>query len=549
MLYYFECVKCMQRTGLLREDELPEQPPTCLMQECSEGLGSKVVKRSTNVYVVHCTKCKQTSGLCSDKGYEQQKQSPPKCLRCNSTEDIVLLPPHVRTRQKSLKKRKRPGLLGPEEREHIHLYDQDIESLVLNPVRKKRRLEDTIILQEPKQVPLEYELGPDLKISLLATIEGTYKSKRRRQTKFDKKHGKLLTARDPSKTGSHEGRIVSLSDYRKSLSHSEKIGKVKYPKLSKSSPTIVNSTKIVSRDTVWDYRDLGPNSFLRRLCSLLYMLELGKGGTVNNPIEVQAMWAAGSLFVSSNNYSFSELLFEVLQSKGSLRAVISSMQSPGSKPSKTKPLATVARNYGTVHLEKMREYKRDFINDSYPDYFEYKWDFVFGRMRQSLGFDKSKIKIIKIANDESGYEGWTMKTKNIEAERIYVVMPQKREKGVKLDKTFKKKWVHAEQLFYPILMRLDQHKQISKFEPAFVGGVKTPCRTCAEVLISAKTILERKLILPTDAKGHYWKASGIHVPDLTFDKKEVTLVFGTNTRSDNIFNTEMPPSPTREESD
>ncbi len=549
MLYYFECTKCRQRTGLLREDELPKQPPKCLASECSKGSGSKVVKRSTNVYVLHCTKCKQTSGLCSEKDYEEQKQSPPKCLKCNSADDVILLPNNLRTKKKALTKRKSPGLLGPEEREHIDLYELELEPLVLEPIRKKRKLEQVLELEKPTLVPFEYEFGSDLKISLLGTMEGKYKSKRRFQTKFDKKYGKLPVERDPLQTGLHGGRIVALSDYRKSLSNSEKIGKISYPKLSKSAPTIVNSAKILSRDTVWDYRELGPNSFLRRLCSLLYMLELGKGGTSNNPIEVQAMWASGSLFLSSNNYSFSALLFEAIKSKGSLHAVISSMRLPGEKKSDTESLTTVARNYGTVHLEKMRQYKGDFIAGKYPEYFEYKWDFVFEKLRGSLAFDESQIDTITIANNDLGYAGWTMQTKIIEADRIYVVLPQKRGKGASSDGTFKKKLVHAEQLFYPILMKLAKRKQISEFTPAFLGGVKTPCRTCAEVLIAAKLVLEAKLVLPTDAKGHYWKASGMHVPDLKFDEDEITMVFGTNTESDNIFNTEMPPSPKHDSND
>lgn len=541
MLFYFECQKCKQRTPLLREDELPKDPLVCGKKSCKVKPAPKVIKHATNTYLLHCTRCARTSQIQSEATYDKYKASKPSCIKCNQTDKVIFIPPILNRDPKFLERRKTPGILAPSDVEVIEKHHKRKLEQLIPPIPKKKQKTTLVILGAPKDSPLEQLMEEDSLGSKFATVEANYQAHITFQKQFDEQHGKFKDSQNPLKSKSHKGRVVEFSWYQKEYKKKkhETIGGTKYPKLNKSSPTIVNSAKVMSRDTTWDYRMMGPNSFLRRLCSVLYTIEFKKGASLN-PVEVQAMWAAGSLFISSNNYSFSEKLASCLDEEGSLKELIKEIKLPGASSGTYKG---VWRNYGMQHRAKVQQYQKDFVAAKYPNYFQYKWNFVFDDLVCAVAGETKKgddveVESIVVKNSELGYTHWSTEAK-VTSNKVYIVVPK--HKPPNKDEKFKKKDVHAEQLFFPILLKIKE--RLNKFQPAFFGGVKTPCRTCAMVLKEAQKRLGDKVVLPTDAFGHYWKASGKHVKNPKFYPSDETLVFANDTSSNNVFNTEMPGSP------
>ncbi|MBU8895855.1 hypothetical protein DRW03_09515 [Corallococcus sp. H22C18031201] len=553
MFFYFECQSCKKVSDLIPESELPDEPAQC--SECSKKFGpsNKVERIAVNYYIFHCRKCDYTSGMCSALDYPTQKGIRPRCPKCAQVDDVYFVKPHVRNKPERLKKRKHPGVLPPDEVTDLGLYQtEDLEKTaneeLLQAIKKTKR---TLFpfQQEDDQVRL-FTLGSTSSSAKLARSESRYQEKKKFRKAFNKRFGELSDARDPMKTTMHVGTPVPFTQYQSDLGHSENINGVTYPKMSKSSPVVVNGAKLVDRSLTWDYRELGPNSFLRRLCSLVYVVEFNGGGDSNNPVEVQAMWAHGSLFLSTNNYTFSKALLEALQSDGSVAAFLDKLKLPGLT---TGSYDTSLRNFGNEHKAKLGVYRDEIVKNTYPDYFRFKWEYVFSQMRLAMRWSAANIRGITVLKDKTrkGYPFWSVDS-TVETGKIYVVLPKALTKG-EGQVYFTKKKIHAEQLFYPILMQLNGASRISLFQPAFIGGVKTPCRTCYEVLQDASRVLGDKLILPTDAFGHYWGASGMHVPNTVFPSHLQTLVFGAQKSIDegsiNIYNTEMPPSPKHDDED
>lgn len=538
MLVYFVCTVCTQVSGLFLESEVPTPEPTC--QTCSGKFKKCTVKRTVYSYILHCNACNYSSGLCSVEDLKQQKGSRPPCPWCKSSDKVQFINPHLPQEKKD--KRLTVGLLSPTKRKRFEVDKGSLDQEFVDKVSKRRKLNSEEFGGENTLGWFDFD-STDLNAQL-ARSESSYQERKKFRKDFDTKHGVLTDQQNPLKTSLHRGTLVPFKTYEETYTkYTERIGERTYPKQSMNTPTVVNSSKVVSRDTTWDYRELGPNSFLRRLCSLLYIIDFsGEQKDSTNPVELQAMWAADSLFIASNNRTYSVKLLEALQGLKSVQALVNEIEIPPTSSLKTTGSYTsVWRSFGLSHRDKLHQYKTAVVNNSYPSYFDFKWYYISKKLRQSMLFDESKIGSITVEKVGEGFTDWTLVETTIESGKVYVVLPSNTRK-----KNFTQKSVHAEQMFYPVLTKLDQTAQLSNVLPAFIGGVKTPCRTCYDVLQAAADLLGDKLVLPTDAFGHFWKASGKHVPNSIFDPDDVSLVFGSED-SINIFSTEMPPSPKRED--
>ncbi|MBZ4330600.1 hypothetical protein [Corallococcus sp. AS-1-12] len=520
MLYYFKCQKCLNTTGLFLESELPSDTPTC--NHCAKDGGSQVDRLETMAFFFGCSRCKGQWMYSAPSTYSQQKAVRPDCPTCNDNQSIFFVP--LTTGPAKAQKRRKAGLLNPVRHDVTGSLDIPPEATVKN--LKRRRMDDGFQDQEPTfSVKAVDDDGAKARID----TERAYRKVKKRRTDYDTKFGALKNDQNPLTSATHPGRVVTLQQYEAQLQHRETVNGTSYPRLSQSAPTVVNAAKIVGRDVVWDYRELGPNSFMRRLCTLLYTIDYG--GPSMNPIELQALWANGSLFISSNNYSYGLELENSLTTHGTLKQVIGQIKIGNGAGS----IKSSKRNLKPSHTERLPAYKTAFTQNTesaYSEYFQYQWKYVFKQLRAALDFPNHSV--LTITKNGDAYTDWTAPA--VTAGRIYLVVPEQG-RG-----TFTKKDIHAEQLFYPILMNLDALGVLSASSPAFIGGVKTPCRTCYEVLQAASATLGDKLVLPTDAFGHYWEASGTHVPGVTFPATHETMVYG-KPGSDKIFDTEIPPSP------
>ncbi|RKH34842.1 hypothetical protein D7Y13_02115 [Corallococcus praedator] len=552
MFFYFECKTCKQVSELFTESERPGAVPKCV--PCSTKHGSSIVEtRSVNYFTWHCRRCDRTSGMCTADDYPTLKGARPVCMKCHKSDAVFIVKPQVSGKPARMAKRKELGVLGKREWDDLDLYD-DTTALELEALEegfrggshKKPNL--ALELESADKLPRAFVFGPTDPNAHLARSEATYQEKKRFRERFKTKNGALPDKRNPLKTELHDGTVVALKRYRDDLTSEETVGTTVYPKMNKSAPTVVNAAKLADRSLPWDYRELGPNSFLRRLCSLLYVVEFNGGGDGNNPVELQALWANGSLFLSTNNLTFSTSLLAALKTEGSVKAFLAKVDLKGTL---TGGYKTAMRNFGKEHTEKLPVYQAEFGSEKYPDYFRFKWEYVFQEIQRSLKFAATDIEELVVAKSatQDGFKHWSVESPVVSG-KVYVVLPKKKTKG-EGDTYFTKKKIHAEELFHPILMALDGAGLLSEVLPAFVGGVKTPCRTCSMVLEDAATTLGTKLILPTNAFGHYWKASGMHVPSPVFPPNVQTMVFGSKKSIDdgsiNIYNTEMPPSPKRDD--
>lgn len=523
MLYYYECQKCKNVTDLYLESELPKDTPTC--NACAKAGCSLVVKQQTLAFFFGCVQCKGQWVFFDTSAYSTQKQSRPNCPTCKTNSTVFFVPPNMSTQK--VEKRQTPGLLNPDEHDLSGFPSIKPEIALQGFDRLKK--------EEFREKAASKKLHPvkDPSANRRIQSELAYKTIKKRRLDYDKKYGVLKDEDDPLKTTVHKGTVVKFSTYETELPHSVKIKGTKYPRLSNSAPTVVNSVKIIERSKTWDYRLTGPNSFLRRLCSLLYTLDYGNSF---NPIELQAMWAAGSLYISSNNYSYMQKLHKSLTDDDKdLKTLVGNLKL-GQNDTGTH--LTKYRNFRKAHQSRLRNYKTSIEKNTqtdYKSYFLYQWEYIFNKMRDSLTWKTCQTLIVSKNNGD--YTKWTVPV-GLTAGKVYLVMPEQ-------GQGFIKKEVHAEQLFYPILVVLNNQGKLSAPRPAFIGGVKTPCRTCHEVLKAAANLLKEKLILPTNAFGHYWKASAQHVPNVTFKPSDETLVFG-DPNLEKVFDTEMPMSPPHE---
>lgn len=532
MLYYFRCMTCHRVSDLFLPEEVGTKIPECVT--CEPTGGSLVERKSAFAFYFGCRECKKAWSLLTSTEYRAQKKARPICPDCHTAKHVFFVPPNVDLPSK-VEKRQKPGLLNPKK------YDPkqvgNVKPKLDFITGKKRKFE----LEQSEDDLLTTSSVDDRQTVRRVQGEGAYKKRKLARTNFINTYGQLKTERNPLKTSEHTGTLVTLDRTREIFKHTGKIDGEKYPRQSNSAPIIVNTRKVVPREKTWDYRELGPSSFLRRLSSLLYMIDFS--GTVTDPVELQAMWAAGSLYISANNYTYSDKLLKALESRGTLKSLIGELDLNDGKGG---TYTTTPRNFKNTHKNKMPLYKKEFVDNgkgTYPTYFTFQWSYVFNDLRGALDCTSiDSILVKRNGDDESDYTQWTFEG-TPEPGKIYIVKPLSG-RSSKAVKKFKKKDIHAEQMFFPILIKLNQLGKLSMFQPAFVGGVKTPCRTCAMVLKKASDRLKSKLILPTDAFGNYWEASGMHVPDKEFDETDESMVFGS-VDSENIFDTELPTSPLR----
>ena len=540
MLFFYECARCKWQSGLLRAEELPSSLPACPNSGCKNKT-SKVSKKSTYVFALHCRQCNKTYPTRSATDFDQLSQTSLKCAHCNSTK-ITLVPPTISSAER--KKRKAPGQLSVEDRKHVALFDQGHDKLVIAPVLSSAGKNKRLKLAAPPGKASAFPSNSP--IANLARVESEHQLVVRDQKRFVQRYGVLKDAQNPKLAASHSGRDVLLSAYQTQLQNRESIDGVDYPKLSASAPTIVNDVKIIRRDAVWDYRELGPNSLLRRLSTLLYVVQFDKGPTWN-PVEVQAMWAHGSLFLSSNNLKYSTRLHAEIKTQGSLAELLAKI----GLSTASSAFPTKMRNLKAPHKNRLPEYQQAFVDRRYPSYFRLPWKFV-NKAIEAVIHGASGTTLadpIVVLNSNQGFQMWQLTpSQTIESGKIYVVLPNKASSSSSDSKTFQTLGVHAEQLFYPIIVKLKA--KLSTVQPGFIGGVKLACRTCAMVMEAAvKLVGPSKLILTTDAYGHYWKASGQHVPSPTFTGNPPSMVFSNNKKSIKVFDTEVPTSPERNDSD
>jgi hypothetical protein len=524
MLYYFKCQKCTRTSGLFLHGELPSDEPSC--DHCATSGGGKVDRLQTMAFFFGCKACAGQWVYSAPSTYSAEKATRPDCPKCGHNHDIFFVP--VNASVTKVQKRQQPGWLDPETHDLTGSLDIEPSAAVTN--LKRRKMEDGFQPGEPTFTTRPVE---NKRAQARFNTERAYREKKKQRQAYDKKHGTLKDASNPLKTTTHPGTVVSLARYKNILNNTEEINGVEYPRLSQSAPTVVNAAKLVSRDATWDYRELGPNSFLRRLCTLLYTIDYG--GDKMNPVELQAMWAQGSLFISSNNYDFGLELHRSLGKYSTLRELVGEI---AIGKGGTGELASSKRNFKKSHTERLPGYKAEFVTNTeagYADYFQYQWQYIFKKLRDAMEFTQHQVLTITKNGDE--YTDWT--APGVVSNRVYLVVPEQT-RG-----TFTKKDVHAEQLFHPILMNLHGLSVLTKSNPAFVGGVKTPCRTCYEVMQAAAGTLGDTLVLSTDASGHYWEASARHLPSQTFPPTHQTMVFG-KPGSEKIFDTEVPPSPKRD---
>lgn len=531
MLYYYTCTLCKTSSDLFFAEE-DVGPPKCMTCGEAKGFG-KVEKRSTNVYFITCRACAITSNIFSVDDYSGVKGTRPTCPKCNLSDTVCFLPPNVE--KEKLKRRKTVGVMPREERKAIDAYERfkPEKTLVEEKDNVGKRKIDELHTLEDTITGMKMVVG-DAETNTLAKAERKYRSTKKIRKDFDTAHGKLEDTSNPLKTSEHVGREVPLSTYEAMTAKRETVYGRSYPRVGASMPTVVNSAFVVSRDFRWDYRELGPNSLLRKLCTLIYIVSYGAEAG-KNPVEVQAMWAAGSLFIATNNYTFTEMFKASVVSNTHLDGTLRQLKIPVSTDSSIAGINTTKRNFSSEHVNALSDYRLELTKQkALKDYFQYKWAHFVDPVMASMKFSGAKLKLLTIAKNDGDYTAWTSPLPAKDC--VYFVVP---ETGT----GFLKKKIHAEQMFYPILSTLDVNNKLSVDEPAFIGGVKTPCRTCAEVLIAAGKNLGEKLILPTDAFGHYWEGSGMHVPDPDFEDDALTMVFGVDTTSDSIYDTEMPRSP------
>lgn len=553
MLCYFQCNKCGQVSDLFLKHEVEGRNPSCNI--CAETGGSQVEVKYTFAFAIGCRGCGKTWRWCTPSDYSTAKASRPDCPQCKSNAKIYFVPPKL-TEEKS-KKRKLAGVLDNPKHDPS-LYDKvDVEKSLVNAKKTKR--------EAPSQKVEEFIFTPvdEPSFTLLSNMEGDYRVQQKRRKDFTKRFGQLKKQNDPRKTSELTiGRVVTKDDYEENFDdkYLVNVKGTQYPRMNKSAPTVVNDVRILPRSLKWDYRELGPNSFLRRLCAILYMINFGvdnrdaydedtqeykkavkeyeRERNKLNPIELQAMWAGGSLYLSSNNNKYSDELLKALKKKKSVQALVKAVDLGNGGTYGTHP-----RNFDNDYVNKVKEYQQSIVTNtetSYRSYFLFQWTYVFKQLRDAI--EATDIGSVTIERNGDYYDKWTIQTsdKALKAGRVFVVLP---ETGPVRQGYFKYKEVHAEELFYPILMELDKKGRLTEKSPAFIGGVKTACFTCSIVLDKASAKLKTKLILPTDAYGHYWENSGKHVPALTFKPGTKTIVFSDSKRSDNVFDTEMPLSP------
>lgn len=553
VLCYFRCKKCGQVSDLLLESEAKTLKPVC--NTCKTTGGSEVETKRTFAFAFGCRTCWKTWRWCTPSNYATAKAARPDCPQCKNNKEIYFIPSQVT--KKKAEKRQRPGMLDDPQHDPSRYDTLDVEANLVGAKRTKR--------EELAKKEEDFFFTPmeDPSFVSVSRMEGTYKQQRVRQKKFLQRFGEMKPGSDPQKTSElTTGRVIPKSTYDAKLKYKADVKGTKYPKMNASAPTVVTDVRVIPRSSTWDYRELGPNSFLRRLSSILYMIHFGvddrglydkkrqaeaykqaakefkSDDEKYKPVEVQTMWAGNSLYLSTNNNLFSALLLEALQTKTTVQALVADINLGSGGTYKSLP-----RNFTSDHVAKVKEYQQAIITNTesaYRSYFLFQWTYVFQQLREAVEF--TNISSVTIKRSGTHYDSWTIDPgdKALMAKRVFVVLPETDTPSKGL---FVTKEVHAEELFYPILMELDAKGRLTEQSPAFVGGVKTACFTCAMVLNAASRLLQKKLILPTDAYGHYWENSGKHVSALTFTPNTQTLVFSDNTTSHNVYDTEMPWSP------
>lgn len=568
MFYYFHCKTCNQYSPLYLKSEI-ELMGNVFCEQCVGTDQSDVELKETFCFIVGCGGCEKTWQWCSSLEYEKAER--PDCPLCRSNKKVYFVPPNLSSKtEKDL--RKTVGLLDPEKHDFKLLETVDVSNEGLQQrhkrkygereqLQKKRILErgdkkeEKLILKFEGERGFKFQPVEDKSILDLSRMELAYRRQKYVSARQDKRWGKIKPEQDPLNTSSYKGteiREVPLTGYLQHESYKSKKFDMEgksVTRLNQSSPTIVRDVRIFPRSNAWDYREVGPCSFLRRISSLLYVVNFAKiesgkkqqkyQNDVHNPIELQALWAGGSLYLASNNIKYSKMLLSALTEQGTLQKLIAEIKLDDQDTGK---YWTLARNFNSTFEKKLKEYKKACVKnkqDSYRSYFLIKWKFVFDQLRDIL--ESTQVAGVTICRNNGTFDKWTIAEEDVNLPKghVFVVLPDTGGGS----ENFEVKKVHAEQLFAPILTRLDKQGRLSMFSPAFLGGVKTPCDTCKTVVDSKAIELGTKLVMMTDASGHYWEASGMHVEDKKLKEERSTIVFSDNKESVSVFDTECPPSP------
>lgn len=561
MLYYLHCRKCGNDSGLLLKSELDQLRTKVGKPECKDcgplDWQHDIEVKPKFAFYFGCLKCNGKWKWFTPSAYSVAKASRPDCPSCKDNQAIYFLPPDLPS--KKVEKRKRPGLLDPEKHPTERYDDPGAKA---SPRPKKRVKADEIALvRSEAESPERVE---EVKVVGVLEVEAAYRRQRRRQKRIDK-HSPLKDERNPQKTSLMTGgRLVPFSDFESKFKTSVQVKGTTYPRPMKSGPTVVKQVRILKRSEPWDYREVAPGSFLRRLCCLFYIINFGvdernahpdkskelqaakkafeRAKEKFKPVEVQAMWAAGSLYISSNSKNYSDALLGALRAEGTVKALVDQIDLGTGGTYRS-----LERNFTKRYMTEMKKYKQSIVTNterSYRTYFLYRWVYVFKKLRAAMAC--RQIGSVTIARGKDSFRTWAIAPKDrlLPAGNVFVVLP---DTGTKSTGKFVEKGVHAEQLFYPIMKQLDATGRLTPENPAWVGGVKTACFTCALVLKTAADELGNKFMPMSDAVGNYWEASGQHVDKRDFDafakKIPTTIVFTDNATTINVLDTENPLSP------
>lgn len=564
MLYYIHCLTCSSDSPLLLESELETlkktiEKPTC--NTCGPLEWVQVEVRQKFAFYFGCMRCKGSWKYFTPSTYSDAKAKRPNCPTCGDAQEVYFLPPELSLPK--LEKRERPGLLDPVVYPPKRHRAPEVKE---SPrPKKRRRTEDEADMDEEAPETL-IEPVDEEKVAEVMKAEAAYRFQRRRQKRFDAGLP-VDDQRDPRKASKMTGgRLIQLSEFETKFKHRSDVKGTDRPRPMKSGPTVVNSVRILPRSDPWDYREVAPGSFLRRLSSLLYVINFGVDDRANfqakgqeaqlkaattaferekekfKPVEVQAMWAAGSLYLASNSWNYSDALVRALAREGTVKALIGALNL-----GKGGTYRALDRNFTKNHMAGLRTYQDAIVANtetSYRTYFLYRWVYVFEQLRAAM--DCTQIARVTIARSKGDYTTWTIDPgdRTLPDGRVFVVIP---DTGTPSTGKFVEKGVHAEQLFYPILMALDAQGRLTPESPAWVGGVKTACFTCASVMKAAADALGDKFMGLSDAVGNYWEASGQHVTKTQFQQFAAqapsSIVFTDNPTTINVLDTEYPMSP------
>lgn len=292
-----------------------------------------------------------------------------------------------------------------------------------------------------------------------------------------------------------------------------------YKNTAKQPPYLGGEVHRMAGETEFNYLDYAPNSILRKISTVLFMQNKVK----SSAIEVQAMWANNSLFISANFKPYLEGLALELAKYGSLKAFFSAIDDTNS---------LVSRGMKKAHQERAEIYAKQLgkmgLNEQ-PRYYGYKWPNVSHGILTALASNKIARLTVNCTDKGDKFNEWEVTTA-LPASTVFIM-----ETNITRTDGF-----HAEQLFYAVLYKLSAAGLLTEFNPAFIGGVKIPCGSCKAVIGAMESDFEH-IIVGTNIAGFLYGASAQHVDidDYETYKAPHITAFGNGQN----FCTDMPTSP------